>query len=97
MDKGKIGRSSYIFDNVYVLSSAGVVGPKEAIGPYGKYFEHCYDKLNISNKSFEKSDSNKDIGKDDKDNKDEENSEEYDEKEIPDTSNNVNEDWLFPF
>ena len=55
MDNGKIGRSSYIFDNVYVLSSAGVVGPKEAIGPYGKYFEHCYDKLNISNKSFEKS------------------------------------------
>lgn len=55
MDKYKVGRSSYIFDNVYVLSSAGVVGPKEMKGPYSKYFDFSYDTLNISNNSFEKS------------------------------------------
>ena len=55
MDKHKVGRSSYIFDNVYVLSSAGVVGPKEMKGPYSKYFDFSYDTLSISNESFEKS------------------------------------------
>ena len=55
MDKYKVGRSSYIFDNVYVLSSAGVVGPKEMKGPYSKYFDFSYDTLSISNESFEKS------------------------------------------
>ena len=51
----KIGISSYIIANIYIISSSGVVGPKEKDGPLGKYFDYSYDKLLVNSKSFEKS------------------------------------------
>ena len=39
----KIGKSSIIFENVYLKSSAVVVGPKEKKGPLEKYFDYKYD------------------------------------------------------
>ena len=50
----KIGKSSIIFENVYLKSSAVVVGPKEKKGPLEKYFDYCFDKLNCNEKSWEK-------------------------------------------
>lgn len=53
---GKVGKSSYLFHNVYIKSFASVVGPKEYNGPLGSYFDKHYDSLLIDGeKSFEKS------------------------------------------
>jgi len=51
----KVGRSSYTFNNVYLLSASSVVGPKEKDGPLGKLFDYSYDSLSINKSSFEKS------------------------------------------
>lgn len=41
------------FDDVYILSSGTVVGPKEKKGPYGHYFDHAVKNCYASKKSFE--------------------------------------------
>lgn len=52
---GKVGKSSYIFHNVYINSFSSVVGKKEHDGPIGEYFDKYYnDFLPNKEKSFEK-------------------------------------------
>ena len=53
---GKVGKSSYLFHNVYIKSFSSVVGLKEYNGPIGKYFDEHFDSLLVDGeKSFEKS------------------------------------------
>ena len=53
---GKVGKSSYLFHNVYIKSFSSVVGLKEYNGPIGKYFDDHFDSLLVDGeKSFEKS------------------------------------------
>lgn len=53
---GKVGKSSYLFHNVYIRCFSSVVGLKEYEGPIGKYFDDHFDSLLIDGeKSFEKS------------------------------------------
>lgn len=52
---GKVGKSSYIFHNVYINNFSSVVGKKENDGPLGAYFDKYYnDFLPNGEKSFEK-------------------------------------------
>ena len=50
----KIGKSSLIFNNVYLKDAAVVVGPKENEGPLGQYFDYHFDDLHCGESSFEK-------------------------------------------
>lgn len=50
----RIGKASLKFENVYLKSSAVVVGPKESKGPLEKYFDYSFLKLNCNEKSWEK-------------------------------------------
>lgn len=51
----KLGKSTYQFENPpTIISSATVTGPKEGVGPYGKYFDKVYGDTIIGEKSFEK-------------------------------------------
>ncbi len=50
----KIGKSSIIFNNVYLKSSAVVVGPKEEKGPLSKYFDYTFNDLKCNEISWEK-------------------------------------------
>ncbi len=50
----KIGKASISFNNVYLKSSAVVVGPKENKGPLAKYFDYAFDDLKCKEKSWEK-------------------------------------------
>lgn len=50
----RIGKASILFDNVYLKSSAVVVGPKESKGPLEKYFDFCFEDLDCNEKSWEK-------------------------------------------
>ena len=50
-----LGKSHLIFNDVYIVSGASVVGPKEHDGPFGKYFDKHYDSLFCNDEdSFEK-------------------------------------------
>lgn len=50
-----INKSHMLFEDVYIASSASVVGPKEKAGPFGKYFDKGYNSLFCNNESsFEK-------------------------------------------
>ena len=50
-----IGKNQLVFNDVFIVSSASVVGPKESKGPFGNYFDKCYDNLLCNNESsFEK-------------------------------------------
>lgn len=51
---GKVGKSSYIFHNVFIVSGASVVGKKEFEGPIGSLFDKHYNDFLIGEKSFEK-------------------------------------------
>lgn len=51
---GNVGKSSYLFHNVYVKSSASVVGKKEFVGPIGECFDKHYEDFYCMEKSHEK-------------------------------------------
>ncbi len=54
----KIGKRSLSFENkISIISSAGVVGPKEAQGPLGKSFDKCFDDSILGQDSWEKAES----------------------------------------
>lgn len=54
----RIGNRTFEFDNnTCILSSAGVVGPKEAEGPLGDCFDQCFDDSILGQKSWEKAES----------------------------------------
>ncbi len=54
----KIGKQTIIFDNpITILSTASIVGPKEAEGPMAKYFDKCLDDEFWGEKSWEKAES----------------------------------------
>ena len=48
------GKSSIVFDDVYLTSYACVSGPLEMKGPLGEYIDAGYDKLNCNQNSWEK-------------------------------------------
>lgn len=50
----KIGKSSILFNNVYLNNAAVVVGPKEGDGPLGQYYDYIFDDLYCNEKSWEK-------------------------------------------
>lgn len=50
----KVGKSSLTFNNVYLRNTAVVVGPKEAKGPLGQYFDYYFDDLYCGENSWEK-------------------------------------------
>lgn len=41
------------FNDIYVLSSAGVGAKEEKLGPLGNYFDFCFDTLYANQKTFE--------------------------------------------
>lgn len=50
-----IGKNCLVFNDVYIVNSASVVGKKENDGPIGKYFDYHYNDLFADGeKSFEK-------------------------------------------
>ena len=50
-----IGKSSLVFENIYIKETATVVGPKEHNGPYGEFFDKYYNDLFAGGEqSFEK-------------------------------------------
>lgn len=51
----KIGKQSFIFNNVYLGETGVVVGPKEKLGPLGMYYDYAYEDLYCKNKTWEKS------------------------------------------
>jgi len=54
----KIGKQSIKFDHLpYIISSACIVGPKEANGPLSKYFDKCLDDEFWGEKTWEKAES----------------------------------------
>jgi stage V sporulation protein AD len=53
----KIGKQSFSFSNVYIGEVGVTVGPKEKVGPIASYFDYAYDDLYISQKSWDKSES----------------------------------------
>ena len=50
----KCGRSSLIFDNVYLNETATIVGPKEYMGPLRYYYDQYYNNLDCNEDSWEK-------------------------------------------
>ncbi len=50
----KIGKSSFVLNDVYFKDAAVVVGPKEYEGPLGQYFDYHFDDLHCGECSFEK-------------------------------------------
>lgn len=50
----KRGRSSLIFDNVYLNETATIVGPKEYMGPLRYYYDEYYNNLDCNEDSWEK-------------------------------------------
>ena len=54
----KIGDQTVKFDNPpTIVSTASIVGPKEAEGPIAKYFDQCIDDEFWGEKSWEKAES----------------------------------------
>ncbi|MBE6781506.1 MAG: hypothetical protein E7540_02140 [Ruminococcaceae bacterium] len=54
----KIGKRCLIFDKkISIISSAGVVGPKEGQGPLAEYFDKCFDDSILGQDSWEKAES----------------------------------------
>ncbi|MCK9470777.1 MAG: stage V sporulation protein AD [Bacilli bacterium] len=50
----KIGKQSFIFNDVYVGDTGVTVGPKEKNGPISEYFDFAYDDLYINQKTWDK-------------------------------------------
>lgn len=50
----KIGKSSLVFENVYLKSAAVVTGPKEKDGPLGDYIDLSYEDLHCNQDNWEK-------------------------------------------
>lgn len=50
----RVGKSSIMFDNVYINASSTVVGPKEYKGPLKYYFDKHYNELDCFEESWEK-------------------------------------------
>lgn len=49
-----MGKSSYIFNNVYLQNWSSVVGKKEYLGPLGPMADQHFDDLYFNNQSYEK-------------------------------------------
>ena len=45
------------FNNIFLISSATVGGPKEKEGPLGEYLDYCYDDMMANQDSYEKGES----------------------------------------
>ena len=50
----KIGKSTIVFDNVYLNETATIVGPKEYMGPLRYYYDQYYNNLDCNESSWEK-------------------------------------------
>ena len=50
----KVGKSSLLFNNVYLNDASVVVGPKENEGPLKDYFDYHFTDLHCDESSFEK-------------------------------------------
>lgn len=50
----KIGKSSILFDDVYLFGTSCVTGPKEALGNLKNYYDYSFDNLNCGKSSWEK-------------------------------------------
>jgi len=50
----KVGKQSFIFNNVYVGETGVTVGPKEKAGPLLEYFDFAYDDLYCGQKTWDK-------------------------------------------
>ncbi len=50
----RLGKSSLVFENVYLKDAATVVGPKEKDGPIGEYFDYSFEDLYCGEDSWEK-------------------------------------------
>ena len=54
----KIGLNTLALDNyAYIINTASIVGPKEANGPLGKYFDKCVEDEFWAEKTWEKAES----------------------------------------